>query len=105
MGTSHTPPGKLNYRGLDLEKTSPLRSKQKFFLDIPFDRTHCAPDCRYSLCCCAASDAWNETTLQCPAWRTYVFVKRQSSESSCPFITRVRCRRPVTTAASPYRRM
>ena len=48
MGTSRTSPGKLNYRGLDLEKTSRLdlektsrlRSKQKFFLDIPFDRAH-----------------------------------------------------------------
>jgi hypothetical protein len=27
-------------RGLDLEKTSRLRSRQNFFLDIPFDRTH-----------------------------------------------------------------
>jgi len=40
MATGHTSPGKPNHRGLDLEKTSPLRSKQKFFLDIPFDRTH-----------------------------------------------------------------
>ena len=40
MGTSHTLSGKLNYRGLDLEKTSRLRSRQKFFLDFPFDRTH-----------------------------------------------------------------
>jgi phage/plasmid-associated DNA primase len=39
MGTTHTSPGKPNYRGLDLEKTSPLRSRQKFFLDIPFYRT------------------------------------------------------------------
>jgi hypothetical protein len=41
MGTSHTSPAKPNYRGLDLEKTSRLRSRQNFFLDIPFDRTHC----------------------------------------------------------------
>jgi len=54
---------------------------------------------------CTASEAWNETTRQCPAWRTYVFVKRQSSEISCPFIERVRCRRPVTTAALSYTRM
>ena len=40
MTTGHTSPGKLNYRGLDLEKTSRLRSKKKFFLDIPFDRTY-----------------------------------------------------------------
>jgi len=40
MGTSQTSPGKLNHRGLDLEKTSRLRSRQEFFLDIPFDRTH-----------------------------------------------------------------
>src|ERR1700746_2128489 len=40
MGTSHTSPAKPNYRGLDLEKTSRLRSRQNFFLDIPFDRTH-----------------------------------------------------------------
>jgi len=40
MGTSHTSPGKPNYRGLDLEKTSPFRSRQNFFLDIPFDRTY-----------------------------------------------------------------
>jgi hypothetical protein len=40
MGTSQTSPEKLSYRGLDLEKTSPLQSRQKFFLDIPFDRTH-----------------------------------------------------------------
>ena len=40
MGTSPTSPGKLNYRGLDLEKTSRFRSRQKFFLDIPFYRTH-----------------------------------------------------------------
>ena len=39
MGTSQTSLEKLNYRGLDLEKTSPLRSRRKFFLDIPFDRT------------------------------------------------------------------
>jgi hypothetical protein len=40
MGTSQTSPGKPNYRGLDLEKTFRLRSRQNFFLDIPFDRTH-----------------------------------------------------------------
>jgi hypothetical protein len=40
MGTSQTSSEKPNDRGLDLEKTSRLRSKQKFFLDIPFDRTH-----------------------------------------------------------------
>src|SRR5437016_5710364 len=40
MGTRQTSPGKPHYRGLDLEKTSRLRSRQKFFLDIPFDRTH-----------------------------------------------------------------
>jgi hypothetical protein len=40
MGTSQTSPGKPNHRGLDLEKRSRLRSRQKFFLDIPFDRTH-----------------------------------------------------------------
>jgi hypothetical protein len=40
MGTRQTSPGKPNYRGLDLEKTSRLRSRQKFFLDIPFNRTH-----------------------------------------------------------------
>ncbi len=40
MGSSHTSPAKPNYRGLDLEKTSRLRSRQNFFLDIPFDRTH-----------------------------------------------------------------
>jgi hypothetical protein len=40
MGTSQTSPGKPNHRGLDLEKTSRLRSRQNFFLDIPFDRTH-----------------------------------------------------------------
>jgi len=39
MGTSHTSPAKPNYRGLDLEKTSRLRSRQNFLLDIPFDRT------------------------------------------------------------------
>jgi hypothetical protein len=32
MGTSHTSPGKLNHRGLDLEKTSRLRSSRTFFL-------------------------------------------------------------------------
>jgi hypothetical protein len=37
--TSQTSPGKPNHRGLDLEKTSRLRSRQNFFLDIPFDRT------------------------------------------------------------------
>ena len=41
MGTSQTSPGKPNSSGLDLEETSPLRSRQNFFLDIPFDRTHC----------------------------------------------------------------
>ena len=40
MGTSHTSPAKPNSSGLDLEKTSRLRSRQSFFLDIPFDRTH-----------------------------------------------------------------
>ena len=45
MGTSHTSPGKPNYCGLDLEKTSRLRSRQNFFLDIPFDRTHCGRIC------------------------------------------------------------
>ena len=40
MGTRQTSPAKSNYRGLDLEKTSRLRSTQKFFLDIPFDGTH-----------------------------------------------------------------
>src|SRR6266496_5778185 len=40
MGTRQTSPGKPNYPGLDLEKTSRLRSRQKFFLDIPFNRTH-----------------------------------------------------------------
>src|SRR5258705_10856405 len=39
MGTSQTSPAKPNYRGLDLEKTFRLRSRQNFFLDIPFDRT------------------------------------------------------------------
>jgi Lipocalin-like domain/Domain of unknown function (DUF4440) len=39
MGTSQTSPGKPNYNGLDLEKTSRLRSRQNFFLDIPFYRT------------------------------------------------------------------
>jgi hypothetical protein len=44
MGTSPTSPGKLNYRGLDLEtKTSRLRSRQNFFLDIPFDSRSFAP--------------------------------------------------------------
>jgi hypothetical protein len=43
MGTSHTSPAKPNYRGLDLEKTSRLRSRQIFFLDIPFDRTSLTP--------------------------------------------------------------
>ena len=40
MGTSQTSLAKPNSRGLDLEKTSRLQSRQKFFLDIPFDRTH-----------------------------------------------------------------
>ena len=40
MGTSQTSPGKPNSSGLDLEKTSRLRSRHNFFLDIPFDRTH-----------------------------------------------------------------
>ena len=40
MDTRQTSPGKPNYRGLDLEKTSQLQSRQKFFLDIPFNRTH-----------------------------------------------------------------
>src|SRR5262249_10162712 len=40
MGTSQTSSERPNHRGLDLETTSPLRSRQKFFLDIPFDRTH-----------------------------------------------------------------
>src|SRR5215467_15786575 len=35
---------KPNSNGLDLEKTSCLRSRQKFFLDIPFDRTHQRPE-------------------------------------------------------------
>ena len=39
-GHKSTSPGKPNYRGLDLEKTSRLRSRQNFFLDIPFYRTH-----------------------------------------------------------------
>jgi hypothetical protein len=39
MGTSPTSLEKPNYRGLDLEKTPRLRSRQKFFLDFPFDRT------------------------------------------------------------------
>src|SRR5437667_7374142 len=39
MGARQTSPGKPHYRGLDLEKTSRLRSRQKFFLDIPFNRT------------------------------------------------------------------
>ena len=55
MGTSQTSPAKLNYRGLDLEKTSHLRSRQNFFLDIPFDRTQPGPshsgteNCRHHL--------------------------------------------------------
>lgn len=53
----------------------------------------------------AASEAWKETTRHCCACRTYTFVNRQSSESSLPLIWRVRCRRPLTTAASPYVRM
>jgi hypothetical protein len=40
MGTSQTSPGKQNYGGLDLEKTSRFRLWAKFFLDIPFNRTH-----------------------------------------------------------------
>ena len=40
MGTSQTSPGKPNFSGLDLEKTSRLWSTRNFFLDIPFDRTH-----------------------------------------------------------------
>ena len=40
MGTSQTFLAKPNSSGLDLEKTSRLRSRRKFFLDIPFDRTH-----------------------------------------------------------------
>src|SRR5262249_60942560 len=52
MGTSHTSPGKLNDRGLDLEKKYRLRSRQNFFLDILFDRTHrpshaCSPQRRH----------------------------------------------------------
>ena|SRR5215510_12555738 len=43
MDTSQTAPGKLNDRGLDLEKASRLRSTQNFFLDIPFYRTHRPP--------------------------------------------------------------
>src|SRR5215813_5496750 len=39
MGTSQTSSAKPDDRGLDLEKTSRLRSRQNFFLDIPFDRT------------------------------------------------------------------
>src|SRR5215472_9395655 len=35
MGTSQTSLAKPNYRGLDLEKISRVRSRQKFFLDIP----------------------------------------------------------------------
>src|SRR2546428_9390556 len=37
---SQTSSGKPNQSGLDLEKTISLRSRRKFFLDIPFYRTH-----------------------------------------------------------------
>src|SRR5215475_3740664 len=40
MGTRQTSLAKPDSSGLDLEKTSRLRSRQNFFLDIPFDRTH-----------------------------------------------------------------
>ena len=46
MSTRQTSPGKPNHRGLDLEKTSPLRSRQNFFLTsllielIDLDRTY-----------------------------------------------------------------
>jgi hypothetical protein len=43
MGTSQTSSGKPNCRGLDLEKTSRLRSRQNFFLDIPFYRIDLSP--------------------------------------------------------------
>src|SRR6516162_8073316 len=46
MDTSKTSLAKPNSSGLDFEKTSRLRSRQKFFLDIPFDRTH-----RIGKCC------------------------------------------------------
>ena len=66
------------------------------------------PDLRSRTAClrlastyCADSEAWNETTRHCSACLTYTFVNLQSSEISLPFIDRVRCNRPLTTAVSP----
>src|SRR5215469_17559932 len=39
MGTRQTSLAKPNSSGLDVKKTSRLRSREKFFLDFPFDRT------------------------------------------------------------------
>src|ERR1043166_7421719 len=50
-------------------------------------------------------EACQATTCHLPERRTYIFVKRQSSSTLLPLTVRVRCRRPVTTAASLYTRM